>query len=141
VGEQVATAVLTRAQRDVVFEQIEFAFESAHDLPFMLEHGSESGWDRSYATDLIWQLGVAARILEQLGWERRGTRERYLLDVDADVDRFVAQIQHYALAALEDSRRGLLETDDETRAIARRLIDVDLDALETARVVRTVFRP
>jgi hypothetical protein len=135
-----ATAVLTRTQRDVVFEQIEFAFESAHDLSFMLEHSAESRWDRTYALELIWQLGVAARMLEQLGWERRGTRERYLLEVDADVDRFVAQIQRYALAALEDSRRGLLETDDETQAIARRLIDVDLDALEAARTVRSVFR-
>ncbi len=123
----------------MVFEQIEFAFESAHDLPSMLAHGAESRWDRSYATELIWQLGVAARMLDQLGWERRGTRKRYVLDVDVDVDRFVAQIQRYALAALEDGRRGLLETDDETRAIARQLIDVDLDALEAARVVRTAF--
>lgn len=124
----------------MVFDQIEFAFESAHDLPLMLAHGAESRWDRAYSRDLIWQLGVAARMLDQLGWERRGSRARYVLDVDADVDRFVAQIQCYALAALEDSRRGLLEDDHEVRAIARQLIDVDLDALEAARVVRTVFK-
>jgi hypothetical protein len=124
----------------VIFEQIEFAFESARDLPLMLEHGADSVWDRVYTRDVIWQLGVAVRMLDQLGWQRAGNREGYVLDVDADVDRFVAEIERDALAALEDSRQGLLDGNDEVRASARRLIDDDLDALDAARTVRTVFR-
>ena len=134
------SVILTRAQRDAIFEEIEFAFESARDLPFMLEHGLESLCDRRDARDLIWRLQVAARLLDQLGWQERGNRDGYVLELDADVDRFAARIESYARIALEDNRRGLLDSNDEVRATARRLIDVDLDALDAALVVRSAFR-
>ncbi len=132
--------ILTRAQRDAIFEEIEFAFESARDLPFMLEYGADSICDRRDARELIWRLQVAGRLLDQLGWQERGNRDGYVLEVDADVDRFAARIESYALIALEDNRRGLCDSNDEVRATARRLIDVDLDALEAALVVRAAFK-
>jgi hypothetical protein len=132
--------ILTRAHRDAIFEEIGFAFDAARDLPLMLEHGAYNIYDRREARDVIWRLEVAARLLDQLGWERDGNREGYVLEVDEDVDRFVARIESYALAALADNRRGLLEGNEEIRARVRRLIDTDLDALEAARVVRTAFR-
>jgi hypothetical protein len=134
------SVILTRAQRDAIFEEIEFAFESAGDLPFMLEHGRHSLCDRRDAREIIWRLRVAGRLLDQLGWQERGNRDGYVLELDADIDRFAARIESYALTALEDNRRGLLDSNDEVRATARRLIDVDLDALEAALVVRAAFR-
>ncbi len=132
--------MLTRAHRDAIFEEIEFAYESARDLPLMLEHGAHSSFDRHQARDLIERLEVATRLLDQLGWQQDGERDRYVLEVDADVDRFVARIERYALVALRDNRRGLLDGRNEVRASARRFIDIDLDALAAARVVRTAFR-
>lgn len=138
--ERSAIITLTRAQRDVIFEEIEFVFESARDLSFMLEHGAESICDRIYARDLISRLGIASRILDQLSWRPGGDRDSYLLEVDAEVDSFVERIERYALAALEDMRPGLTDADDHIRASARRLIDFDLDALDAARTVRAAFR-
>jgi len=137
---EATSVVLTRAHRNAIFEEIDFAFQCARDLPFMLEHGADSICDRRDARDLIWRLQVAARLLDQLGWQQSGDRDGYVLEVDADVDRFAARIESYALAALEDSRRGLLAGSEQERATARRLIDGDLDALEAARVVRTAFK-
>ncbi len=134
------TIMLTRAHRDAIFEEIEFAFESARDLPVMLEHGAHNIFDRHEARDLIWRLQVATRLLEQLGWQRDGERDGYVLEVDEDVDRFAERIESYALVALNDNRRGLRDGNSEVRASARRLIDTDLDTLAAARVVRTAFR-
>jgi hypothetical protein len=134
------TAQLTRTQRDAIFEQIAVVFEFAGDLPWMLAHGSQNMCDRIYARDLIDQLVVAVRILDQLGWQPRGNRDGYVLEIDAGVDRFVAAIERDAVAALEDSRQGLLDGSDDIRASARQRIDRDLDALAAARLVRTVFR-
>jgi len=133
------SVVLTGAYRDAIFEEIEFVFESARNLPFMLAHGAASVSDRDEARDLIWRLQVAARLLDQLGWQQSGNRDRYVLELDEDLDRFAARIESYALLALEDNRRGLLDGNDEVRATARRLIDTDLDAFAAARVVRGAF--
>lgn len=138
--KQPICVTLTRVHRDAIFDEIDYVFESGRDLPFMLEHGAYSTCDRHEARDLIWRLQVAARLLDQLGWQRNGDRESYVLEVDAGIDRFAARIESYALVALEDNRRGLLEGDDEIRATARRLIDIDLDALKAARVIRAAFR-
>jgi hypothetical protein len=132
--------VLTLAQRDAMFEEVAFTFEAARDLPFLLEHGAESVGERSDARDLIWQLQVALRVLDQLGWQQSGNRPGYVLEIDADIDRFAARIERYALVALEANRQGLLEGDEEQRATARELIDNDLDALEAVRLVRSAYR-
>jgi hypothetical protein len=133
------TAVLTLAQRDAIFQEIDFAFESARDLPFLLQYGAESLGDRIDARDLIWHLQVALRLLDQLGWGERGNRAGYVLEVDADTDRFAARMERYALIALEANRRGLLDDDEDQRASAQEMIDGDLDTLEAARVVRVAF--
>jgi hypothetical protein len=132
--------VITRAQRDAIFEEIDFAFECACELPLLLEYGPKSIGDRGYTRDLIWLLQVSLRLLDQLGWQRSGNRPGYVVEVDADVDRFAARLERYALVALEDNRRALLDGDVELRETARQLIDNDLDALEAARIVRAAYR-
>jgi hypothetical protein len=129
--------LLTRTQRDAIFEEIKLAFDSACELPFMLDHAAESTVDSDDARDLITQLQVAVGLLDQIGWQRSGDRDSYLLEVDEDVDWFAARIETFALATLEYNRGGLLAADDEVSANARRLIDADLDTLIAARVLRT----
>src|SRR5438477_13029636 len=101
------SVVLTSAHRDAIFEEIVFTFESAGDLPFMLEHGAESARDREDARDLVSRLRVAAGLLDQLGWQPSGDRDGYVLEVDGAVDGFAARIESFALAGLEYNRRGL----------------------------------
>jgi hypothetical protein len=134
------SVVLTRAQRDAILEEIEFAFESAGDLPFLLEHGAERQRDREDARDLISRLSVATRILDQLGWERSGNRDRYLLEVDEDVDWFAKRIESFAQAGLDYNRPKLFAGDERVRATSRRLLDADLAKLGAARVIRTAFK-
>jgi hypothetical protein len=140
VRRQSVSVILTPAQRAALFDAIDFAFESACDLPFMLQHAGDSVCDRNDARDLVRRLQVAVRLLDQLGWAQAGNRDGYLVEVGADVDEFAAQIERDALLALKDSRRGLLEGGEDVRADARRMIDSDLDALEAARVVRGAFK-
>jgi hypothetical protein len=139
VTTEPSTVVLTLAQRNAIFQEIDFAFESARDLPFLLEYGAESIGDRLDARDLIWALQIALRVLDQLGWQERGNRTGYVLEVDADTDRFAARMERYALVALEANRRGLLEDDEEQQDSARQMIDGDLDTLEAARVIREAY--
>jgi hypothetical protein len=139
-GTKPTSVILTRAHRDAIFEEIEFAFESACDLPFMLEHAPESPVDSDDARDVVTRLRVAVGLLDQIGWQRSGDRDGYLLEVDEAVDWFAAGIERFALAALEDNRRRLLAGEDEVGATARRLIDADLERLMAARVVRTAFQ-
>jgi hypothetical protein len=139
VTTEPTTVVLTLAQRNAIFQEIDFAFESARDLPFLLEYGAENIGDRMDARDLIWALQIAVRLLDQLGWRETGNRPGYVLDVDADTDRFAARMERYALVALEANRRGLLEDDEEQQASARQMIDGDLDTLEAARVIREAY--
>jgi hypothetical protein len=132
--------VLSAAHRDAIFEEIEFAFDSAGDLPFMLEHGAESTRDRDDARELVSRLHVAVRLLDQLGWERRGDRDSYLLEVDEAVARFAERIERFALAGLEYNRAGLSAGDDRLRASTRQLIDTDLEKLKAARLLRDAFK-
>jgi hypothetical protein len=134
---QRTSIILTRAQRDAIFEEIKLAFESACELPFMLEHAPESTVDSDEVRDLIMQLQVGVRLLEQIGWQETGDRDSYLLEVDDTVDWFAARIESFVLATLEYNRGGLLAPDAEISAAARRLIDADLERLEAARVLRT----
>lgn len=132
--------VLTPAHRDAILEEIEFAFESAGGLPFMLERGPESPRDRDEAEDLIARLQVAVGLLEQLGWEQTGDRERYVVQVDETVDAFAERIESFALAGLEYNRPKLFTGDERSRAATQRLIDADLEKLRAARVIRTAFQ-
>jgi hypothetical protein len=140
VRRESVSVILTPAERDVLFDAINFAFDSACDLPFMLQHAADSKCDRDDARDLVRRLQVAVRLLDQLGWDQTGDRDGYVVEVGADVDEFAAQIERDALLGLKDGRRGLLEDGDEVRAAARRMIDNDLGALQAARVVRTAFQ-
>jgi hypothetical protein len=139
-GAQPTSVVLTAANRDAIFEEVEFAIECAGDLPFMLEHGAERACDRDDARELVARLHVAVRLLDQLGWQRTGDRDDYVVEVDEETDWFAARVESYALAGLEYNRKGLATGDDEKRATARRLVDSDLEKLEAARRVRTAFK-
>jgi hypothetical protein len=135
-----ATSVtLTRAHRDAIFEEIEFAFESACDLAFMLEHAPGNTVDSDDARELIMRLRVAVALLDQIGWERSGDRDDYTVEVDEAVDWFAARIESFALAGLEYNREGLVAGEHSLGATARRLIDADLDKLKAARLVRTAY--
>jgi hypothetical protein len=134
---QRTSIILTRAQRDAIFEEIQLTFESACELPFMLEGAPESTVDSDDARDLIMQLRVAVRLLDQIGWHETGDRDSYVLEVDDAVDWFAARIESFVLATLDYNRGGLLAADDEASATARRLIDADLEKLAAARILRT----
>jgi hypothetical protein len=134
------SVVLTRAHRDALLEEIQFAFACAGELPFMLEHAAHNAGDRVEARELVWRLRVGVRLLDQLGWQRKGEQDRYVVEVDEDIDRFAAGIAMFALASLEDSRRGLLDGDADAQTDARHVIDLDLDVLDAVRVVRTAFQ-
>lgn len=134
------SVVLTPAHRDAIHEEIEFAFESAGDLLFMLEHGDESERDRDDARDLVARLHVAVGMLDQLGWERRGEGDGYVLEVDEAVDSFAARIESFAIASLKYNRPRLFASDDSVRETTQRLIDADLEKLRAARKIRTAFR-
>jgi hypothetical protein len=132
--------ILTRDQRDAIFEEIEFAFERACGLPFMLEHGAGSSVDRDEARDLSAQVEVAVALLDQIGWEPTGDRDHYLIEVDEAVNRFAARIESFALAALDYNRKRLLMSGDGASATTRRLIDTDLEKLQAARTLRSAFK-
>lgn len=134
------SVVLTPAHRDAIFEEIEFAFDHAGDLPLMLEHAADSECDRDDARELILRLHVAARLLDQLDWQRTGGRDGYLLEVDEAVDWFASRIESFALAGLEYNRGGLSAGDGHVRATTRQLIDADLEKLGAARAVRSAFK-
>jgi hypothetical protein len=134
------SVVLTPAQRDAIFEEIVFAFDSAGDLPFMLEHAAEGERDREDARDLASRLHVAVALLDQIGWQARGDREGYVLKVDEAVDAFAARIESFALAGLEYNRKGLFAGEDHVRESTQRLIDADLEKLRAARVLRAGFK-
>jgi hypothetical protein len=134
------SVVLTRAHRDAIFAEIEFAFECACDLPFMLEHAPVSTVDSEDARDLITQLQVAVGLLDQIGWQRSGDSDRYVIEVDEAVNWFAARIESFALAALDYNRQGLLARGDRFSATVRRLIDADLEKLQAARILRSAFK-
>lgn len=139
-GPGPVSVVLTSTQRDAILEEIEFVFELAGDLPFMLEHGNESARDRDDARELVSRLHVAVSLLDQLGWEQRGERDRYVVEVNDAVESFAEQMKRFALAGLEHNRPGLVAGDERVRATTRRLIDADLEKLRAARVIRTAFK-
>jgi hypothetical protein len=134
------SVVLTLAHRDAILEEVEFAFEAAGDLLFMLERGAESERDRNDARDVVARLDVALGILDQLGWEPEGEREAYVLEVDEGVERFAARIERFALTGLEYNRPRLFAADDRVRETTERLIDTDLEKLRAARKIRTAFK-
>lgn len=134
------SVILTPAHRDAILEEIEFAFESAGDLPFMLEHGGENKCDRDDARELIARLRVAVELLDQLGWQRTGNRDGYVLEVDEGVDWFASRIESFALAGLEFNRQGCSAGADGVRTTTRRLIDADLEKLSAARLVRAAVK-
>jgi hypothetical protein len=133
------SVVLTRAHRDAIFDEIQFAFELAGDLPIILEHFPGSLVDREDAHRLVTHLQVAVRLLDQIGWRQSGDRDRYVIQVDEDVTCFAAWIESRALASLDFNRRGLLAGRDEVGRSVRHVIDADLEKLQAARVLRTAF--
>jgi hypothetical protein len=132
--------LLTRAHRDAILQEIEFVFESAGGLTFMLERGAENRRDRDDARALVSQLQVAVDLLDQLGWDQDADREGYPLEVDEAVDRFAERIETAALAGLKYNRPRLFASDEQVRETTRRLIDSDLEKLRAGRRVRTAFR-
>jgi hypothetical protein len=128
------SVVLTRAHRDALFQEIEFAFEAAGGLPFMLERAAVSRIDSEDARDLVIQLQVAVGLLDQIGWEPTGDRDDYVIEVDEAVNAFAARIETFARAALEYNGQSSLVV--EPSGAVRRLIDADLEKLQAARILR-----
>lgn len=105
-----------------------------------MERGDEDG-----ARARIDRLAACLRLLDQIGWQQHGNRESYRVELDDDTARFIQRMGKVARRTLEDARRDLtvLRDPDEQATYyadvvetAWRLIDLDLDAISAAGIVR-----
>jgi hypothetical protein len=148
-----ATVTLTREHRDAIHDQIQSVVGSAGDIHFYFERADADANDREWLRTIAWRLTVCVRLLDQLGWQEHGNGDSYQLTVDADIARFMADLEHTSRGALDDNRRDLLAprqayacyemTDEEWeqhRVDMRRLVDIDLDSIDAARRVQSAFR-
>lgn len=140
--KQTAFVTLTLAHRDAVYEEIAFVFDSARQLSLYLTASEHDVSDRQWTRDLAERFATAVRLLDQLGWHERGDRLGYVLEVDADIARFMERLEGHATDALEDGRWELASDDwsGVDRPATIRQIDIDLDALNAARLVQAAYR-
>jgi hypothetical protein len=151
--EQPVRVTLTREHRDAIYEEIESVVGLSSDLHIYHRDAEFDLDDRRAFADIVWRLDVSVRLLEQLGWQVRGDRDSYELQVDADVARFMEKLDKHMRGALEEDREAVLSPADarlrygvteeewaEEIESRRRLIDLDLDGIDAARIVREAYR-
>jgi hypothetical protein len=140
-----ATVTLTREHRDAIRNHISGYFDEADDLAGLdTQHE-----DRDHARKIIWRLSVSVRVLDQIGWETHGTAGAYTLELDSEIVRLLDHIDRVAHGCIEDNRGWLSPRDpassyttaqyEDGVASARRAMDIDLDAIDAARLVREAF--
>ena len=151
------TISITREQRNAVWEEIESLMYAGDDLPldFASAAGEGAHACRDWIKALAWRLPIAVRLLDQLGWQQRGTCDNYALEIDEHVARFMAGLEQRALEYLADNSRdpeperaaaakhGHALTDEEwAEREARRYSQVDsgLDCLDAARCAQAAYR-
>jgi hypothetical protein len=121
---QQQSVTLTRAQRDGVRQHVEHIIGcAATDLSPLSGH-----FDQESAQTALRHLTCGTRILEQLGWQERGDRDEYALQLDADVVAFMTELGQGGAEALEDA----LGFDP----VMDYMIALDRGVIEAAAVVR-----
>lgn len=150
---QQVRVTLTREHRDAIYEEIASLVGLSSDLHIYLRDAEFDADDRRTFADITWRLGVSVRLLDQLGWQVRGDRDAYDLDVDCDVARFMEQLDKHMRGCLEDDREPMLEKRAFMARYARygvdwaeevdarrRSIDLDLDGIDAARIALEAYR-
>jgi hypothetical protein len=137
---------LTPAQRDAVREEVESICNLGTDLVLYLEGAPSDPTSAKWIADWTRQAAAGARLLEQLGWEERGERRSYELDVDQGVADFMQLVCERTLGTLQDDCRDLGTPfgwtgpeADESMVRHRHQINLDLDLLEVTRIARSAF--
>ena len=101
--------------------------------------------DTDRALALLRVLTAGVRILDQIAREPLGGRGDCWLELDDDTVWFMERMGEASRGCLEHSRQTLItprapdEPEDYHREVvedARRLIDIDLDAIDAAQLVR-----
>ena len=126
--------ILSREQRDAVYEEVQSVVCLGDDLPLYFRNAYEDASDRDWIRAFAWRLSVAAAILDQLGWQQRGDprgdNAQYALRVDDDVALFMERMEH--------NSRGCLEDDADAGDVP--LVDLDLDGISAARLALDASR-
>jgi hypothetical protein len=156
-----ATVTLTREHRDAIYEEINGVIHQGSDLHMYFADAEFDMEDRDWIRAFSRKLPVCLRLLDQLGWQQRGDRNSYTLDVDDDAARFMQDLDRHARDALEDDRVCMLEdraagrreeyrwrwgvtfTDQEWAeklCEGQRVVDRDLDVIDAARIALAAYR-
>jgi hypothetical protein len=154
-AKQHPTVTLTREHRDAIYQEIVSVVHLGSDLHLYLADAECDARDRAELLDVVGRLSVCVRLLEQLGWKKRGDRDSYELEVDEDVARFMEHVDRHARGALEDDKEAALQPSDayaaygftftaaewtEEFATRRALINTDLDGIDAARIALAAHR-
>lgn len=136
------TVTLTREHRNAIRDHIHGYLNEAGDLELMSAaaiHGED-------VRAMLDRLSVSADVLDQLGRERHGTADTYTLELDPEIVVLLDRIDRSARGTIEGNRDWLsprnpgspytLEQYAQSALLARQMIDVDLDAIDAARLVR-----
>ena len=132
------TVALTREHVAAIRSHIDCELTGAGDLKFHLQTG-----DTGRALGLLRALTASVRILDQIGWDHDNAGCR--LDLDDDTVWFMEHVEEASRGCLEHSRQALIDPQhpdepdgyhEELVRDARRLVDIDLDAIDAARLVR-----
>jgi hypothetical protein len=136
------TVTLSREHRNAIRDHITGYFDEAADLA-ELDRRPEY---RELARQIIWRLSVSERVLDQIGWQPCATGDTYTLEPDSGIMALLDYIDKSAHGTIEDNRGWLSPRDpgspytpeeyEDGAASARRMIDVDLDAIDAVRLVR-----
>jgi hypothetical protein len=144
--QQIPRVTLVRAHRQAIYEEIESIFHLSTDLPLYLKSAGADVSDREWVKDYAQVLAVCGRVLDQLGWSEQDDHDGYELELDAGTIELMRRLGRNALAGLEESRENLANGGRskyyyrseaelaEELAAARRLVDLDLDGLDAARL-------
>jgi len=152
-----ATVTLTREQRDAIYEEIATVVDGAGELRKCIADGEFDERDRDWFKQIGRRISLCARLLAQLGWQRRADRDTYRLGVDADVASFMERFERSAREQLEEDRPGLrreregyaecgLTFSDEEWAKEKQtasikgMMDMDLDGIDAARICIEAYR-
>jgi len=91
--------VLDRAQRNAVYDFVVSDLAEVGNLAFALESG-----ETRRAEDLRRNFDQAARLLDQIGWEKSDSRQRYEVEMgDADVLALFGRLHERASQVIDDA--------------------------------------
>ena len=125
--------VVTRQQRDVLFDAVKTNLTLIGDVSTLLEQ------DRGFeALEVRRQVEDDMRLLDDLGWGHLDPREAYALTMPADqLARTIRRFEALAAGSLEDFSEDMselaLSEDDRDDLVAE--VDSDLDLMSACRSV------